>query len=159
MTVLIPVHNEEKNRQAGDMEGARDADNKLIAFSVASCVATGAIMIAVAPLFPKIYNTTDSVRAIATSLIRMNACFMPLNAFAHASYFTLRSGGKSGITFVFDSGVTWVIQIPVALALSRLTNLPIVPLCTLCASLDFIKCVLGFVLIKQGKWLNNLTAS
>ena len=144
---------------AGEMQEARDADNKLIAFSVASCFLMGGILILVAPLFPEIYNTSDSVRAIAASLIRMNACFMPLNAFANACYFTLRSGGKSGITFVFDSGFTWVIQIPAALALSRLTNLPIVPLCTLCASLDFLKCVLGFVLVKQGKWLNNLTES
>ncbi|MBQ8953117.1 MAG: MATE family efflux transporter [Clostridia bacterium] len=143
---------------AGDMKGARDADNKLIAFSVASCFVMGGILICVAPLFPAIYNTTESVRAIAASLIRINACYMPLNAFANASYFTLRSGGKSGITFVFDSGFTWVLQIPVALALSRLTSLPIVPLFALCFGLDFIKCVLGFALVKQGKWLNNLTA-
>ncbi|MBR3505160.1 MAG: MATE family efflux transporter [Clostridia bacterium] len=144
---------------AGEMEEARDADNKLIVFSVASCLVMGGVLIAVAPLFPEIYNTSDSVRAIATSLIRMNACYMPLHAFANASYFTLRSGGKSGITFVFDSGFTWVIQIPVALALSRLTSLPIVPLYAICAGLDILKCVLGFVLVKQGKWLNNLTAS
>ena len=144
---------------AGDMEAARDTDNKLIAFSVASCFVTGGVLIAIAPLFPSIYNTTDTVRAIATSMIRIHACLMPLNAFAHACYFTLRSGGKSGITFVFDSGFSWVVQIPVALALSRLTNLPIVPLYALCASLDFLKCLLGFVLIKQGKWLNNLTTT
>ena len=144
---------------AGDMEEARDADNKLIAFSIASCFLTGGVLIAVAPLFPVIYNTTDSVRDIAASLIRMNACFMPFDAFANASYFTLRSGGKSGITFIFDSGFTWVIQIPVALALSRLTALPIVPLCTLCVSLILVKCALGYILLRRGDWLNNLTAS
>ena len=143
---------------AGRMDEARDADNKLIAFSVACSFVTGGLLIAVAPMFPAIYNTTDTVRHIAASLIRMNACFMPFHAFANASYFTLRSGGKSGITFVFDSGFTWVIQIPAALALSRLTSLPIVPLCTLCASLDFLKCVLGFILIRRGKWLNNLVS-
>ncbi len=143
---------------AGDMEAARDTDYKLIAFSVASCFITGGLLIAVSPLFPRIYNTTDTVRAIAASLIRMHACFMPLNAFAHASYFTLRSGGKSGITFVFDSGFAWVVQIPVALALSRLTNLPVVPLYALCAGLDIVKCVLGYVLIRRGDWLNNLVS-
>jgi len=144
---------------AGQMEEARDTDTKLIAFSVASCLVMGSVLIAVAPLFPSIYNTTDTVRAIAAGLIRMHACFMPFNAFANASYFTLRSGGKSGITFVFDSGFIWVIQIPVALALSRLTQLPIVPLCTLCATLEILKCLLGFIMIKQGKWLNNLTTA
>ena len=142
----------------GDMEAARDADNKLIAFSLASCFVMGGILIFVAPLFPEIYNTSDSVRAIATSLIRMNACFMPLNAFANASYFTLRSGGKSGITFVFDSGFTWVVCVPVVFALSRFTSLPIVPLYACCAALDIIKCALGYFFIKRGDWINNLVS-
>ena len=141
---------------AGEMEEARDADNKLIAFSVTSCIVVGVALIGVSSLFPRIYNTSDTVRAIAGSLIRVIALCLPLNAFANASYFTLRSGGKSGITFVFDSGFTWVVCAPVAFALSRLTSLPIVPLYACCASLDIIKCALGYYFIKRGDWINNL---
>ena len=50
---------------AGRMREARDADNKLIAFSVASCLLVGAIMAVVAPLFPRLYNTTAEVRRLA----------------------------------------------------------------------------------------------
>ena len=101
----------------------------------------------------------DAVKALATDFLWIVAAMMPFHAFTNASYFTLRSGGKSGITFIFDSGFTWVIQIPVALALSRLTALPIVPLCTLCVSLILVKCALGYILLRRGDWLNNLTAS
>ena len=143
---------------AGEMEAARDADNKLIAFSVASCFVVGAVLIGVSPLFPRIYNTSDNVRALAGGLIRVLAMCLPLNAFANASYFTLRSGGKSGITFVFDSGFTWVVCVPVAFVLSRFTSLPIVPLYACCAALDIIKCALGYFFIKRGDWINNLVS-
>ena len=88
---------------AGKMEEARDTDTKLIAFSVASCFVLGGILMLVAPLFPTFYNTTDQVKHLATGFIRIGAGCMPIYAFMHASYFTLRSGGKTFITFLFDS--------------------------------------------------------
>ena len=50
---------------------------------------------------------------------------MPLCAFSHCSYFTLRSGGKTGVTFLFDSVYTWVIVVPFAFVLANFTSLPI----------------------------------
>ena len=47
---------------------------------------------------------------------------MPMNAFVNASYFTLRSGGKTVITFFFDCGYVWVVSIPLAYCLSRFTE-------------------------------------
>ncbi len=141
-------------------ELARINDNNAVDFSVSGfglkLKVERFIRLVRSALFPRIYNTSDTVRAIAGSLIRVIALCLPLNAFANASYFTLRSGGKSGITFVFDSGFTWVVCVPVAFALSRLTSLPIVPLYACCASLDIIKCALGYYFIKRGDWINNL---
>ena len=109
-----------------------------------------------APLFPMMYNTSEQVRTLATAFIRISAACMPLHAFAHASYFTLRSGGKTLITFVFDSVYLWVISVPLAFVLSRYTILPIVPLYLACQLIDIVKCVVGFVLIKKGVWMNNI---
>lgn len=141
---------------AGKMKEARDTDTKLIAFSVASCFGIGAVLALLAPLFPMIYNTTDEVRSLATSFIRIIALFMPVGAFLHASYFTLRSGGKTIVTFLFDSVFLWVASIPLAYTLSRFTGVPIVPLYFICQSVDLIKCAIGFVLVKKGVWLQNI---
>lgn len=100
---------------AGKMEEARDTDNKLIAFSVGSCVAIGGLLAFMAPLFPMIYNTTDEVKSLAAQFIRILALCMPMNAFINVSYFTLRSGGKTIVTFLFDSVFMWVASIPVAM--------------------------------------------
>ena len=103
-----------------------------------------------------IYNTTDEVRGLAASFIRIIALFMPVGAFLNASYFTLRSGGKTIVTFLFDSVFLWVASIPLAYSLSRFTSVPIVPLYLLCQSVDLIKCLIGFVLVKKGVWIQNI---
>lgn len=144
---------------AGKMEEAKDTDTKLIAFSVASCMVLGGILICIAPLFPMMYNTSEQVKHLAAWFLRIAAACMPLAAFMHASYFTLRSGGKTIVTFLFDSVFLWCASIPLAFALSRFTALPIVPLYLFCQLIDIIKCVIGFVLVKKGVWLHNIVAT
>lgn len=143
---------------AGEMKKARDTDNKIIAFSVASCVMIAAVMIFVAPYFPKIYNTTDEVKAVAVQFIMAQAVFMPQAAFMHATYFTLRSGGKTIVTFLFDSVFVWCVSVPVAYVLSRYTSIPVIALFAMVQIADWVKCVIGFVLVKKGVWLQNIVA-
>ena len=144
---------------AGKMEEARDTDRKLIAFSVTACVFIAAIAIATAPLFPKLYNTEPLVKEFATHFIIIAAAFMPQNAFLHAAYFTLRSGGKTIITFLFDSGFIWVASIPLAFVLSKFTALPIEAVYALCQGIEIFKCIVGFVLLKKGVWIHNIVGS
>ena len=89
---------------AGKLEDAKDADNKMIVFSVFCCVIMAALMFVVGGFFPGIYNTTEEIRELATSFIAVSAIIMPFCAFSHASYFTLRSGGKTVVTFLGDRG-------------------------------------------------------
>ena len=135
----------------------RDSNRKLLTLSVSSGVFFGMLMASISGLFPQIYNTTDTVRHLATCLICVNAVFMPFDAYVNATYFTLRSGGQTFVTFLFDSCFTWVVCAPVAYCLSRFTNLSIVPLFSICLSTYLIKCAIGAFMLKQGKWIQNLT--
>ena len=143
---------------AGELEKAVDEDRKLIAFSVALCVVVGIVMALIAPLVPEIYNTTPMVKRLAAELLFVSAAMMPVNAFTNSCYFTLRSGGKTIITFIFDSAFVWVICIPTAFVLSRFTDMAILPMFIIVQALDLIKCVVGFYLVKARKWVNNLVA-
>ncbi len=143
---------------AGKKEEAKDSDYKLIFFAIASCVGIGALLAAVSSLFPMLYNTTDEVRSLATGFIIVSAVMMPFYSCTNATYFTLRSGGKTVITFFFDCGFMWGLSIPVAYLLSRNTALPIIPLYFVCQSIEFIKCTIGLILVKKGVWIHNLVA-
>ena len=135
----------------------RDSNRKLIALSISSGVFFGLVMASCSVLFPKIYNTTDAVRHLATWLICINAVNMPFDAYVNATYFTLRSGGQTLVTFLFDSCFVWTCSVPLAYCLSRFTDLSILPLFTICLSTNLIKCAIGAFMLKQGKWIQNLT--
>lgn len=141
---------------AGKMEEAKDTDRKLIVFSVGSCLVIGLIMSALSPFFPMLYNTTPQIRALATKFIIIASACMPLFAFMHAAYFTLRSGGKTWITFFFDGVYVWLVNIPLAFVLARFTALHIVFIYLSCQLIDIIKCMIGFILLKKGVWLQNI---
>ncbi len=143
---------------ANKMEEAVDSDRKIITFSVITCLFIGSILIITAPLFPKLYNTTEEVRALATVFIRTVGFLMPLQGFLHATYFTLRSGGKTLITFLFDSFFVWVIAIPIAYVLVRFTTLPITQIYLFVGLADIFKCILGFILVKNKTWVQNIVA-
>ncbi len=136
----------------------RDTNRKLIATSIASGLAFGILMAVFSGLFPMLYNTTDAVRSLATQLICVSACMMAFNSYTNAAYFTLRSGGQTIVTFLFDSCFVWGFCVPLAFCLSRFTQISILPLYIICQGTDLIKCAIGAFMIKKGAWIQNLVS-
>ena len=153
ITILIGQH-----LGAGQLEEAVLDFKKIMLLAVVLCTGIGVIMIVVAPLLAGIYNTTDTVKDLAARFLRIVGLFMPVIAYLNTCYFTLRSGGKTVITFLFDSGYTWVCMIPLAFVLTRLTSLPILPVYFLVSCMDLLKCVIGFFMVKSKIWVVNLVA-
>ncbi len=141
---------------ADDTKGAKDAAPKLIFFSGAMCVVVGAVMACVSKLFPEFYNTTDNVKALATAFIFISAVSMPVHSVSHAIYFIIRSGGKTFITFLFDSVFAWGISVPLAFILAHFTDFDIVVIYVCTQLVEMIKCLIGMILIKKGIWISNI---
>ena len=141
---------------AGDREGAREDSRKLIGLSVALGVAVGIVYAGCAFFIPHMYKTTDEIRHLATYLMLIGACCMPIDAYAHAAYFTLRSGGQAFITFLFDSCFMWVINVPFVFLLINYTSLPILTVFILSQSLNLLKCFLGGWLVHKGIWIKTI---
>lgn len=143
---------------AGKLEQAVDENRRLTAFSVVLSTAVGLLMAALSPYVPRMYNTTEIVRNLATGMLLINAVMMPANAFTNSCFFTLRSGGKSFLTFLYDSVYIWVLSIPLTLFLVKGTALAILPIYAISYGIDIIKCVIGYLLVKKRIWVNNLVA-
>ena len=142
---------------AGKIEEGKETANKIIAMSVFFAVVGGMLMFLVSGIFPMVYNTTDEVRETAKVIIRIIACVMPIHAFLHAVYFAIRSGGKTVITFLFDSVYLWVIAFPVAYFIAHFTSIPIAPMFTICQLIDLVKVLIGVLIYKSGIWARNIT--
>lgn len=141
---------------AGKIEEAKDLQRKMTFFSVGCCAAVSVIMILLGRIFPNLYATEESIKELARVLITISAAVMPVCAYCHCSYFTLRSGGKTVVTFLFDSVYTWLVVIPAATFLAKYTELPIALVFFLVQSLEFVKAIIGYFMIKSGSWLQNI---
>ena len=143
---------------AQDYDRAKDETNKIIAFSIFIATLVGIAIAATSHLFPMIYKTTPEAKQIAAQLLIAQAVFTPQIALLHTSYFTIRSGGRTVVTFLFDSVFMWVVSVPVAFLLSRYTNLYVVWIFVFLQMADWIKCVIGVVLVRKGVWMNNIVS-
>ncbi len=141
---------------ANQLADAKKAAPRLIWCAAGICVIVGGIMACFAGLFPMVYNTTDVVRALATKFILVSAALMPVHGLLHAMYFTLRAGGKTFITFLFDCGFSWCITVPIAFVLSRYTDWPILAVYICAQGAELLKVIIGWLLIQKGVWISNI---
>lgn len=135
----------------------RDTCKKLLAATVVSCAVFSGVTILLSGMFPQLYNTTPQVRTMAATLICVIAAVMPFQGFAQVTYFAIRAGGKSFITFMFDAGFMWLVSVPLIYLLSRFTQVPIVPLYAMSHGTMILKCVVGALMLKSDAWIQNLT--
>ena len=138
---------------ANRLVDARRTSSRMMALSMTSCFVMGFFLFLCAPVIPGIYNTEPSVRELATSFIRVVSITMFCNAIANVSYFTLRAGGKTVITFLFDAGATWLLSVPLAFFLTRYTALSTVLIYFIVCSAELLKGFIGIGLVKRGSWV------
>ncbi len=141
---------------AGKTKEAKGAARKLIATSVMISIVMAILYILSAKFIPNAYRTTDEIRLLATRLMQIGAIAMPLDAFAHATYFTLRSGGKTVVTFIFDSCFVWAVNVPTVMLLSRFTDLSVLWIFGIVQFSAILKCILGTILVEKGSWIRNI---
>lgn len=143
---------------AGNIKKARADVWKLLFLSFAMCIGVGAVLASLSGVFPGLYNVDGAAKRMAGIFIIISAVLMPIHAVTHGSYFTLRSGGSTIITFLFDSAFTWLLLLPLTQALVHWTALPIVPLYLVTQSANLVKFAAGILLVRAGVWQKNIVA-
>ena len=141
---------------ADDMDGAKLTAYRMLCLTLEVSLGVGLLLCGLAPFIPQIYNTTDEIKAMAMWMLIIMGLYAPVSGMANSLYFTLRSGGKAFITFIFDSGFNLVITLTVVNLIIRLTDLPILPVYVIAYGLEIIKCIIGFAILKSGIWAHNL---
>ena len=133
-----------------------DIDRKIIFITTASTFVIAVMTFASAGAIANIYNTTEGVKALAATFIRISAVMMPIDAAVICCYFTLRCGGKTLVTFLFDSCFSWVVSIPIAWSILHYTDLDIVRMYTAVVAANVLKLVIGLIFVSKKLWVNSL---
>ena len=116
----------------------------------------GAAVILAAPLIPRLYNVSEEVRDLTRQLLIIVGMSLPIHSFAHVAYFTIRSGGRTVITFFFDAVYTWAVTVALAFCLTRFTDWPIVKIYFCVMFIDIIKVIIGVLMIRSDFWARNV---
>ncbi|MBR5349337.1 MAG: MATE family efflux transporter [Lachnospiraceae bacterium] len=140
----------------GEIERAKDTSRKMRAFTVFLGASFGLLLLCTAPFYPLLYNASDEIRKMATGIIIVFGLAMPIGAYTHSSYFTIRSGGNTLITFVFDSCFAWAVAVPTAYYLSRHTGMGVIGMVCVVQGLEALKGVIGACLVLSGIWARNI---
>lgn len=144
---------------AGEYDRAKKDSFSLMKFTGGICLILTAVLVAISHFFPMVYDTTDEVRSLGTSFIIITALFFPVQGYLNAMYFTLRSGGKTLVTFLFDSVFSWVFSVPLAYLLCNFTAMPILAVYAVIQAADIIKVIIGYIMIKKGIWISNIVSA
>lgn len=139
-----------------DYEQAKRDSFQLTIFTGGISAGLMLVLFAISGAFPMLYDVTEEVRNYGTYFILLTALFFPVQGVLNALYFTLRSGGKTMVTFMFDSVYSWCITLPIAMVLCFFTPLPILAVYAVVQAADIIKVIVGYALIKKGKWISNI---
>ncbi len=141
---------------AGKMEEARDVDRKLIFLTEVMHIIIGLAMILFAPLVPRMYNVSEEVRDLTRQLLTIAGLSLPIHSFAHVTYFTIRSGGRTVITFFFDAVYIWAVTVLLAFLLTRFTDLEIVRIYFCVQFIDVVKVIIGLLMLRSDFWARNV---
>ncbi len=141
---------------ASEYKKAQKSSLKLAAFTGVICIALTAVLVALSGVFPNLYNTTDDIKRLGQWFIVITALYFPVQGYLNALYFTMRSGGKTLVTFLFDSVFSWVVTIPLTLLLCTFSGLPVIGIYAIVQAADIIKVIIGFILVKRGLWISNI---
>lgn len=141
---------------AGNIEEAKKTDAKLISLSFVVHIAIGLLIVALSGVIPNIYNIEPRVRELTSSLLVVAGLVLPIHSLVNSIYFTIRTGGKTIVTFLFDSVFTWVVSLPLVYVLTHHTSLPVVLIYTFVQLSVMLKLIIGLPLIISGKWAQNI---
>ena len=98
------------------------------------------------------------MKELTSRLLVIAGLSLPIHSFAHVTYFTIRSGGRTLITFLFDAVYTWAVTVLLAFLLTRLTALKIEEIYFCVQFIDVIKVLIGLMMLKSDFWAQNVVS-
>ena len=142
---------------ANRLKEAKENGYKLISLSIYLSIIFLTLMFMSSFVVPYLYNVSIESKHLASSFLKIMAVFFMLYMFNTECFFILRSGGDTKSTLIFDSCFMWVINIPLVVALSYLTDMNILMMYAIGQSTDILKAIVAISFIKKEKWVRNLT--
>ncbi len=119
----------------------------------------GTLNFILAPILPNMFNCANKeIYDNAVNVIRVFSLRIVLRMFIVILYASFRAGGRSKFIMFLDSGLTWLVGVPLGAILVFVLKIDNVAIFYLLLQADaFLRVVIGLVYYFKKKWLNNIT--
>ena len=144
---------------AGRLDEARQKARWVLSGSVVMGVA-GGLAVALSTLgIPLVFgNLTDSARVVTRGLIFVIGIYLPMWCLLNAQFAISRAGGDTLMGLWVDVGVTYLVFIPAAFLIARLTDWGPVLLFGIAKISDIPKALVAAWWLNKERWVKNLTS-
>ena len=142
----------------GRLADARRAANSTVAVSVVLSLVGTALLLAGQRPIMSLYNVSQQAHDTALILMTILAAIQPFQAVGTVMVVgVLRGGGDVRTNLILDSGLLWVLAIPLGLLGGFVFHwsAPVVFFCLRCDNI--VKSILGFIRLCSGRWVRVVT--
>ena len=142
----------------GKFDLAKDYAKKVYWLGFLISIICGILVISLSPIIPYMFEEVDtSQKGIATEMLIAYGLLIWGSCMYCCCYVTLKTGGEALTTFFIDSGLMWLIAVPLAWSLVLFTDISLVYIYAIITGFDVLKFVISYYFVKKNKWVNNLT--
>ncbi len=144
---------------AGKVEEAKEESNYYLGLSVVMAFAiVGSMLIFAKPLVYAFNIENSQVIMLATQIVMVLAIKAAFRLFNFVSFSILRSGGDTKVIQFLDSGLIWLVGLPVTYVCINILGIQNIVVVLLIIQIEqLIRCVGGVGRVLSGKWAKNIT--
>ncbi len=142
---------------AENFDQAKKNARRILLFVFAGTVLFALLVLILADKIPLLFAIATVDRILATSLLRINACFYGFISLNVVIYYILRIGGDVKASFVMETAYIWLFLLPLALVLALLLKPGILVFYLLIQAAELVKLGLGRYYFRLGRWVQRLT--
>lgn len=144
---------------SGDIEKAKEDGNYFIGMAgVLAVIATLSIIIFAGPMVSLFGLKDPNVFISAVSIVRVFSIKVSLRLFIVIVFSSLRAGGDSKFLTFLDSGIMWMVGLPMAFFAVNVLKIQDISMVFLFVQIEqLIRVIFGLIRYKSGKWAVNLT--
>ena len=142
----------------GKYDLAKDYAKKVYWLGFLISIICGVLVIGFSPVIPHMFKEVDELQKVsATEMLEIYGYLIWGSCMYCCCYVTLKTGGEAVTTFLIDSGLMWVVAVPLAWILVTYTDLSLVYIYAIITGFDILKFLISYYFVKKNKWVKNLT--
>jgi putative MATE family efflux protein len=143
---------------AGQEHKGMEYAKRFSILSVGTGIILGLFLMVSSPFMLNFFNVSSVVRSDSLIILYIVSGILFIRVFDVILIVgILRGGGDAKYAFIIEGFTMWFIGVPITIIGAFVLKLPVYAVYALAISEEAVKCLLGIIRLRSGKWIRNVT--